>query len=521
MSNQSSADWHLYSKDNKEGVKIIVKWRITFKRIVALVLAFMVGAGGCFTAAFAESVPDMTVTSAEVESEEPGIEEGEFTEPEVSTEIAAVEPLKKDILTQSFVAFSGKKPVLPENVSVKMTGGDAYETVAITWEAVKKYNNKVAGIYKYEGSLPEEYSLAAGVTLPEITVKVTKCKTQIKGVAKTLTRKARKSLSDTVTVYNGYGSKLKLQMYNKKSGKWVTKSTITLKNQAKQVVKVKYTNEWWKVTTSKWRLKIEPTAGKTGWTHKATTVKTKRYYQNPSKYVQIKDSIALEGGDYNLKSGYMGLKVRQVNRYFGIGDKYWPRYTSSTKSRVRSFQSRNGLPVTGVVDKATWLKMGYSEYSWNNLGAYVSPVRVNPSSTKQDHIEAMIDRAYDYLGADYVVGGSGTPEQGADCSGFVMQCLFAAGVEIPGINPVTHSKAGHEFESRNIWNHADFKKVSYSNRKRGDLIFYGRNSSGPVNHVAIYLGNDRVIESNPNKVATNVAKYGRRAQVVGVMRVFN
>ena len=494
---------------------------MNFKRIAVLMLVFMVGTGGCFTASFAESVPDMAVTSAEVESEEPGTEEDEFTEPEVSTEIAAVEPLKKDILTQSFVAFSGKKPVLPETVSVKMTGSDTNETVAVTWKAVKKYNNKVAGTYKYIGSVPAEYTMAEGVTLPEITVKVKKCKTQIKGVAKTLTRKARKSLYDTVTVYNGYGSKLKLQMYNSKTGKWVTKRTVTLKNSSKQVVKVKYTNDWWKVTTSRWRLKIEPTAGKTGWTHRATTVKTNRYYQNPSTYIQIKDSIKLDGGDYNLKSGYMGLKVRQVNRYFGIGDKYWPRYTSSTKSKVRSFQSRNGLPATGIVDKATWLKMGYSEASWNNMGAYVSPVRVNPSSTKQDHIDAMIDRAYDYLGSDYVVGASGTPAQGADCSGFVMQCLYAAGVEIPGINPVTHSKAGHEFESRNIWEKADFKKVSYSNRKRGDLIFYGRSSGGPVDHVAIYLGNDRVIESNPNRVATNVAKYGRRAQVVGVMRVFN
>ena len=476
-------------------------------RMLSLGLAAMMLVGGCFSTAFADTVENSPISEEQTETVKM---------------IAGIQNLDEAVEQQTVVAYSGKTPTLPDTISVIMADSEAYENVGVTWTASKKYNNKVAGVYTYKGTVPSGYSLAEGVTLPEITVKVIKCKTQIKGVAKTLTRKSRKSLYDTVTVYNGYGSKMKLQMYNNKTGKWITKRTIALKNSGKQVVKVNYTNEWWKVTSSKWRLKLEPTAGKTGWTHRATKVKTLRYYQNPSNYIQIQDEIVIDNsGAYNLKSGYMGLKVRQVNRYFGIGDRYWPRYTSSTKSKVRSFQSRNGLPVTGVVDKETWLKMGYSEYAWNNLGAYVSPIRVNPSSTKQDHIDAMIDRAYDYIGADYVVGGSGTPEQGADCSGFVMQCLYAAGVEIPGINPVTHSKAGHEFESRNIWEKADFKKVSYSSRKRGDLIFYGRSSSGPVDHVAIYLGNDRVIESNPNKIATNVAKYGRRAQVVGVMRVFN
>ena len=212
----------------------------------------------------------------------------------------------------------------------------------------------------------------------------------------------------------------------------------------------------------------------------------------------------------------MGLKTRKVNRYFGIGSWYWPRYTSTTKAKVKNFQRKKGLKVTGNVDKKTWLKMGFSESSWKNMGAYVSPIQVNPSSTKKQHIEAMIDRAYDYMGADYVVGASGTPKQGCDCSGLVMQALYAAGVEIPGINPVTHSKAGHEYESRNMWNKADFKKVSYSNRKRGDLIFY--HSGGVVIHVAIYLGNNKVIESWPNHV--RVARVDHHP-IKGVMRVFN
>lgn len=360
----------------------------------------------------------------------------------------------------------------------------------------------------------------AGEQIPEPPINQqenVKAETKIEGAAATLTKKARSKLQDKIVVYNG-GSKLKLQMYSSKSKKWITKKTFTLKNVEREELTVKYPDDWWKVTTSKWRIVIDPDDSITGVTTGKTTVKTLRYYQNPSKYVQIQDSIKIDNsGAYTLKSGYMGLKVRKVNRYFNMGSKYWPRYTYATKVRVRSFQKRHGLKATGNVNKATWLEMGFSESSWKNMGAYVSPIRVNPSSTKKDHIEAMIDRAYDYLGSDFVVGASGKPSQGADCSGLVMQALYAAGVEIEGINPVTHSWAGHEYESRNMWAHANFKKVPYSKKKRGDLIFY-KGASGRVNHVAIYLGDGKVIESWPNKV--RIARVGHH-RIMGAMRVFN
>lgn len=46
----------------------------------------------------------------------------------------------------------------------------------------------------------------------------------------------------------------------------------------------------------------------------------------------------------------------------------------------------------------------------------------------------MIRRAYDYLGNDYVIGASGAPGLGIDCSGLVMQALYAAGLDTSPIN---------------------------------------------------------------------------------------
>lgn len=255
--------------------------------------------------------------------------------------------------------------------------------------------------------------------------------------------------------------------------------------------------------------------------------KVERLYQNPPQYYQIQDSIVLAGGGYNLSIGYEGLKTARVvgffgGNYTGMGGAY---YSQSLANKVRTFQQNNGLPVTGVVDLATWRAMGYSEYDWYNLGAYVSPILVNRNSTRSDHIEAMISTARTYLGTKYVIGASGAPGTGVDCSGLVMQALYGAGIDCSPINPVRHAHPGYEYESANMWASPKFKHVDYSERQRGDLIFY-QNASGSVNHVAIYLGNNQVVESWPNAgpdgagVVIRPITNSSRSNIKGVARPF-
>lgn len=254
-----------------------------------------------------------------------------------------------------------------------------------------------------------------------------------------------------------------------------------------------------------------------------------RVYQNPAQYYQISNSsVNLGKADYNLSYGYMGLKVAKVIQKLGVnGGRYQgmntaARYTYSVQEKVQIFQRKNGLPITGVVDLNTWLAMGLSESDWYNLGAYASPNEITPISTRSDCIETMIGRAYDYMGTPYVVGASGAPGQGVDCSGLVMQALFAAGLDVSPINPVRHSYPGYEYESANMWASSKFMHVPYSQRQRGDLIFYS-NSSGRVIHVAIYLGNNQVIESwcEPyNRVIVSPVITSFHGRVKGVARPF-
>lgn len=252
------------------------------------------------------------------------------------------------------------------------------------------------------------------------------------------------------------------------------------------------------------------------------TDKKYRVYQNPSQYYQIKDKITLTGGGYNLSYGFEGIKVRKVIQKLGLGSGVGMGgafYSTSVQNAVKTFQRNNGLSQTGTVDLLTWLRMGFSQAEWESYGAYVSPLRVNESSSRSAHIEAMIGRAYDYLGDDYVIGASGAPGLGVDCSGLVMQALYAAGLDLSPITPVSHAQPGHEYESRNMWASSKLMHVPYAQRQRGDLIFY-QSGSGVVIHVAIYLGNNQVIEAWPNKVVVWPIQNGSRSNIKGVVRPF-
>ena len=137
--------------------------------------------------------------------------------------------------------------------------------------------------------------------------------------------------------------------------------------------------------------------------------------------------------------------------------------------------------------------------------------------------EAMIRRAYDYknAGTTYKICKSQAPGQYADCSGLVMQCLYAAGFDPAPATPAHHARPENEFDSRTLYNYVKMRHVSYSEIKRGDLIFYRNEKSNTIIHVAIYLGDGKVIESWPPAVTDKygVSSYPHR-YIYGVARPF-
>lgn len=91
----------------------------------------------------------------------------------------------------------------------------------------------------------------------------------------------------------------------------------------------------------------------------------------------------------------------------------------------------------------------------------------------------VLSRAVNVLGTPYRWGGS-SPSKGFDCSGLVKYAFNDATFDLPRTSNAMASGHG--------------EKVDRKDLKPGDLIFF-KLKSRRVNHVAIYLGNDRFIHA--------------------------
>ncbi len=143
---------------------------------------------------------------------------------------------------------------------------------------------------------------------------------------------------------------------------------------------------------------------------------------------------------------------------------------------------------------------------------YRTPSRIGLYATRNDCIEAAISRAYDYLGTPYRWDYSCAPGVGIDCAGLVMQSLYATGMDLGRYNPWDHFYTpGHDHYANDMWNDPKFMRLAFSQRRRGVLICY-------PGHIAIYLGNDTIIEAYPPRV--RISSVYSSGNIKGVLRPF-
>ena len=123
------------------------------------------------------------------------------------------------------------------------------------------------------------------------------------------------------------------------------------------------------------------------------------------------------------------------------------------------------------------------------------------SETRQD----LIRKAFEYYGGTYVWGGKQlTAEGGVDCSGYTM-CLYKLfGVQLPEFSGA-QAEVGMTVDEDTI--------------RPGDLIFYVGRYPGVIGHVAIYIGNGKIIHaaSESKGICVSSWKYGPPVIMKNVM----
>lgn len=112
--------------------------------------------------------------------------------------------------------------------------------------------------------------------------------------------------------------------------------------------------------------------------------------------------------------------------------------------------------------------------------------------------------AQKFVGNKYVWGGTSLTK-GADCSGFVYTIYQQFGYKIDRVSKDQARTAG--------------RKINISDRQPGDLIFY-TNSKGVVNHVAMYIGNDKIVHAASSRQGIIISQYNYR-KVHSIRRVVN
>ena len=176
---------------------------------------------------------------------------------------------------------------------------------------------------------------------------------------------------------------------------------------------------------------------------------------------------------------------------------------SKKRTRMASSRSKRGDKQLAKTLKSTKFKKANSKKSSKFT---ISDILFTGKSNKKS--AKMIKLAKNKLGRRYVWGATGGKNT-FDCSGLTTYVCKKNGISIPR-RAIQQSKHG--------------KYVSRKNLKPGDLVFFdtSKRKKGYVNHVGIYIGNNKFIHASSAKkkvVTTSLSKNFYSKRYKGARRV--
>ena len=182
------------------------------------------------------------------------------------------------------------------------------------------------------------------------------------------------------------------------------------------------------------------------------------------------------------------------------------KYVTSKTLEIRTKASFSSKSI-GHLNKGDKVKVYHIKGSWakikrNNKYYYVSKKYLSSkrmtssASTSTEAGKCIVNYAKKFIGNPYRSGGTSLTK-GADCSGFTKAVYAHFGFSLP--------------RTSSAQRHAG-RQVSWSQKEPGDLICY----SG---HVAIYMGNNRIIHASTPKSGIKTSKYITFSKVLSVRRI--
>ena len=212
-----------------------------------------------------------------------------------------------------------------------------------------------------------------------------------------------------------------------------------------------------------------------------------------NKVLEVSDGATAHGANVQLWS------------YTGSAAQSWRALSAERPAKI-GYQNPSNYP------QVSSLTVQLPSYCTGEF-TYVTPSRIAIDATRDDCVNAFIQRAYEYIGTKYIEPYSTAPGGAVDCSGFVLQCLYATGMDMGIYNPYNHRWLSWQtYNSMNWYNNGTFMPVSVNSMQRGDVIYYR-------GHIAIYLGDGRMIDSWPRQ-GVGVHGVYERGNPIGAARPF-
>lgn len=218
-------------------------------------------------------------------------------------------------------------------------------------------------------------------------------------------------------------------------------------------------------------------------------------------YVSLE--FLLTGPDAKIKANDL-VRTVAVAQTDGLNVREQPNTESAILTQVLK-----GEELEYVEDQGEWIKISLDgEDAYVAAEFVVIETRLDTAITMTELLYGegvsdvrvdLVEYAKQFLGNPYVWGGTSLTK-GADCSGFVLSVFKKYGISL------SHSSRAQANEGT---------KIALSELKPGDLVFYG-NSSGTINHVAIYIGGGQVIHASSPKTGIKISKYNYRTPIKAV-----
>ena len=209
------------------------------------------------------------------------------------------------------------------------------------------------------------------------------------------------------------------------------------------------------------------------------------------KYFAIGNKAAKVANKYGKKY----IKVKKSAKKVSL--KKSKKATASTLTTIKSGKSYKLVKVyeDGWAKIKSGKKTGFTD-DFSALTAYYSfknaltlnDIRIKRYGSLKGYKVAVY--AQKFVGNRYVWGGTSLTH-GTDCSGFTMSVYRKFGYRIPRTSR-EQSRYG--------------KRVSFSNLKPGDLIFY-THGTGRVNHVAMYIGKGKIVHASNPRTGIKISRY--------------